>query len=56
VKDRVCKICRKNPAKVPDRDRPQPRRTPEICVDCHARMLANDLFGIAKRWASGRER
>jgi hypothetical protein len=41
VKPRLCKLCHQRPAAVPDRDRP--RRYNEICADCHARRLANDL-------------
>ena len=38
---KMCEICGKNPATVPDRDRPG-RLINRVCSSCHALRLAGD--------------
>jgi hypothetical protein len=45
---RMCILCRKNPASVPDRERYPLKPTPVICSDCHAARLAGDLKRIVR--------
>jgi hypothetical protein len=45
-KPRVCKLCRERPATVPDREGVPPKPTPEICGECHAERLRDDLRRI----------
>lgn len=39
---RKCIVCGKNPAAVPDRNRPG-RPIKRVCLQCHARRLREDL-------------
>jgi hypothetical protein len=41
---RLCKICYKNPAAVPDRENLKPRK--EVCRECHADRLRGDVVQI----------
>lgn len=44
---KVCKICGKNKATVPDRNYQNVGRLRlEVCGQCHAERLKNDLVGI----------
>ena len=48
---RLCKLCGKQPAKVPDRENPRFTRSgpiDEICLDCHAERLRSDLIRVVK--------
>jgi hypothetical protein len=45
-KQRMCILCRKNPAAVPDRNKHSSRK--EVCRQCHADRLRGDLARILK--------
>ena len=49
-RQRLCKLCGKNPATVPDRERVpvKPDRN-EVCRECHAKRLVNDMLGVVNR-------
>ena len=47
VKKRMCIICGKNEAVVPDRDTMSPIRT--ICIKCHRKRLMEDMSVILGR-------
>jgi hypothetical protein len=54
--NKLCKICGKNPATVPDRDR-MGSLTKQVCSSCHSLRLIGDLDAImALRAAQKRER
>lgn len=41
-KKRMCEICHKNPAEVPDRER-MGRLINRICLECHTKRLKEDM-------------
>jgi hypothetical protein len=41
---RLCKLCRQNPAQLPDRETMSP--TKAVCRECHAARLRGDLIVI----------
>lgn len=45
---KLCELCKKKPATVPDRDRPG-RLINRLCSDCHAARLAGDMETILRR-------
>ena len=45
MKKKLCKICHKNPAVIPDRNK-FPARRNEICIDCHSKRLKEDFLHI----------
>lgn len=44
---KLCKICVKNPATVPDRER-MGRMTNRICTACHSMRLRGDIEAIMR--------
>jgi hypothetical protein len=50
---RLCKLCRRRPAAVPDRERLRPFA--EVCTECHAERLRGDVKAILPHW-EGRSR
>jgi hypothetical protein len=46
VKIKLCKLCHKRPAAVPDRDTYCGRWRKEVCKECHAARLVRDLGAI----------
>jgi hypothetical protein len=54
ARKKVCKLCGKNPATVPDRNM-QGRFIPEICSECHAKRLREDLKEILANTKGGCE-
>ncbi len=54
---KMCEICGKNPATVPDRNRPG-RLVNRLCGECHAKRLRGDMrfvLGVQGRKARGEE-
>ena len=51
-KVKLCELCRKNPAAVPDRNR-MGRPIKRICRACHADRLTGDLREIMRRRDAG---
>ena len=48
-----CRVCRKNPATVPDRN-DWPSYRLRVCADCHAERLRGDLIhALARRTERG---
>lgn len=45
---KVCEKCGRNPATVPDRDRPG-RPINRVCQTCHSALLRGDLQSIMRR-------
>lgn len=43
--DKMCKLCGKNPATVPDRESVN-QVAPKVCSKCHAERLLGDLRAI----------
>ena len=41
-KKKMCEICHKNPAEVPDRER-MGRPINRICLECHTKRLKEDM-------------
>lgn len=39
---KMCEVCHKNPAEVPDRER-MGRPINRICLECHAKRLRGDM-------------
>lgn len=45
---KLCEVCGKNPATIPDRNR-MGRPINRICSECHSKRLKGDLFDIMTR-------
>jgi hypothetical protein len=48
VSRRLCKLCRKNPAAVPDRESGSSRIA--VCRQCHGQRLLGDMRQIMKKY------
>jgi hypothetical protein len=47
-KVKLCKLCHKRPAAVPDRNTYCGRWRKEVCQECHGKRLAGDLEHVLK--------
>lgn len=52
---KLCKLCRKNPAEVPDRERYRGVWRKEVCRECHAARLAGDFAEVLEVERARRE-